>query len=64
MFRWHSLIQCFSATYAIVIRNSEYELSPPMLDRIVNQVVSGESSEERGLSSCQRRRSDPQGARK
>ena len=40
----------FSAAYAIVIRSSEYELSPPMLNHIVNQVVSGgtEASEEHG----------------
>jgi len=46
-----SLRKVEEAAYAIVIRSSEYELSPPMLDHIVNQVVSGnESSEKSGPS--------------
>jgi hypothetical protein len=49
-----------SAAYAIVIRSSEYELSPPMLDQIVNQVVSGgaETSDEPGPPSRQKRLGD------
>jgi hypothetical protein len=48
MSHWSSLTHIFSAAYAIVIRSSEHELSPPMLDHIVDQVVSGgtEASEE------------------
>ena len=52
----------FSAAYAIVIRSSEYELSP-MLDHIVSQAVSDgtEPSEEPGPPSRQKRLGDIQG---
>jgi len=36
-----SLRKVEEAAYAIVMRSSEYGLSPPMLDHIVNQVDSG-----------------------
>jgi len=52
-----SLRKVEEAAYAIVIRSSEYELSPPMLNHIVNQAVSGgtETSEEPGPPSRQKR---------
>ena len=59
------LIHTFSAAYAIVIRSSEYELSPPMLDPVVNQVVSGgnEPSDEPSAPSRQKRLGDARGSR-
>lgn len=61
MFCWSSLISYFSAAYAIVIRSSEYELSPPMLDHIVRQAVfdGTELSEVPGPPSRQKRLADP-----
>jgi hypothetical protein len=54
----------FSAAYAIAIRSSEYELSPPMLGHIVNQVVSDgtETSEEPVALSRQKRLGDVGGS--
>jgi hypothetical protein len=54
----------FSATYAIAIRSSEYEPSPP-IDHIVSQAVSGdpEPSEEPGPLSRQKHPGDIQGPR-
>lgn len=62
-FVWSSSDPYFSAAYAIVIRSSEYELSPPMLDHIVSQAVSDgtEPSEEPGPPSRQKRLGDIQG---
>ncbi|KAI0004135.1 Translin [Russula compacta] len=54
-----SLRKVEEAAYAIVIRSSEYELSPPMLDHIVSEVVlSGTESLEEPGPSRQRRLGD------
>jgi hypothetical protein len=54
----------FSATYAIAIRSSEYELSLPMLDHIVSQAVSGGAEPEQpGPPSHQKHLGDIRGSR-
>jgi hypothetical protein len=65
MSRQPSLIHTFFSWHTrSLIRSSEYELSPPMLDHIVSQVFSGgtESSEEPGPPSRQNAETQLQGS--